>query len=1076
MMGTDSTSTQPRTTLRKPSTAGTRPRGHLAALLAALLLAVLPGQAQESDIPAERTFSGRAQVTAVDLVIDVRDEAGRVPADLSPEDFEVLEDGEPVPVIGVERFSRGAVTATTAPTAAEERVEEAPSAAEEPAWTYSTVIYFDQVLSGTGSIRRGAQSLAAQAGRLTDLGTVEIVAADPFPRQLLAPTRSARLVEQRLLQVSRELAGRDAIRQVRRQFFDHLRTQGELGGTRQGSAARAGINTDRFDVDRSAMTFRSVFEESNLLADQQDRLLVWAAGYSRPGPRALLMVNDGYDLDPRDFYLVGVESLKLRSELGSESQAFSTQRRLEELSRTLAADGWVTVNLALGNLSGGFFGAEVSGRGRLGNVSGAGSADATEAFPTEIMTRPLDPLKHLAEETGGEVVTARKEIPAALERLTERIRLTYQVERLPDGELHRVEVRPRRPGIEVKAPEWAGSSAPEALAAARGRRLLEGNLETGGLPVIAAVAVQEGEKAGAGGRSRGTLQARLRLAELPEGTLPSPTALRVTLSVGLPDQHPFVRHDVVRDQRLAGLEAWTYTLPVSLPSQAEKIAVVVEDLTTGAWGGALAAEVSGPLPEPPEGRVTAGVTRGGETRPTTVEERGFDVPVDLLPDPKVVVLVPPAGELLTGRVRFDTLVTRPGVERVEFLLDGEPVTLVGKAPFETRVDLGDVPRPRTVEAVAYDASGEELGRDSVVVNEGAGSFRVRLIEPRRADRVGPVDVEAEVRLRADDELDRVEISWNDERVATLYEPPFRQRVRVPPESPVGYIAVTAFLEDGTRAEDVIFMNGPGGDERVEVELVELFTVVTDPSGRPIQGLTEQDFEVLEDGRVQQVTALRDASEMPLSLGLLLDSSASMADDLRRVETAAIDFLYLTLEPGQDRAFLVDFDSEPRLVQPMTGELDEVARKAVKLRPDGYTALCDALVFSLVQMQTVKGRRALVVLSDGVGREERVGYATCRRVAQQVGVPIYAVVLDREGEERERADRIEGIVSAVGGRVFYVEDLENLGSVYRGIRDELESQYLVTYYPKDAGGEDFRRVDVRVLQPGLTARSVAGYWP
>ena len=353
---------------------------------------------------------------------------------------------------------------------------------------------------------------------------------------------------------------------------------------------------------------------------------------------------------------------------------------------------------------------------------------------------------------------------------------------------------------------------------------------------------------------------------------------------------------------------------------------------------------------------------------------------------------------------------------------------------------------------------------------------MRLIEPRRADQMGPVDVEAAVRVPPEEELDRVVIAWNDEPVATLYEAPFRQRVRVPPESPVGFITVTAHLADGTTAEDVVFMNGPGGDERVEVRLVELYTVVSDPEGRPIRGLTANDFQVVEEGRRQSVTAVKDGSELPLSLGLLLDSSASMADVLRQTQIAAIDFLFLTLGE-QDRAFLVDFDSEPRLVQPLTGDLEAVGRKIVRLQPGGYTALCDALVYSLVQMQSVRGRRALVVLSDGAGREERVAYATCLRLAQQVGVPIYAIVLDRDGGERQRSERVESVAKAVGGRVFYVDSLDNLGTVYRAIGEELDSQYVVSYYPADPDGDDdFRHVEVTVPQPGLSARTVSGYWP
>jgi VWFA-related protein len=284
------------------------------------------------------------------------------------------------------------------------------------------------------------------------------------------------------------------------------------------------------------------------------------------------------------------------------------------------------------------------------------------------------------------------------------------------------------------------------------------------------------------------------------------------------------------------------------------------------------------------------------------------------------------------------------------------------------------------------------------------------------------------------------------------------------------------LKDGSRSEDVIFMNGPGGDERLDVNLVELYTVVTDPTGRPIQGLGAQDFLVYEEYAPQTLAEVKDASELPLSLGLLVDSSASMAGSMRQVAIAAVDFLFLTLREGTDRAFLVDFDTEPRLVQSLTSDLESVARPIVRLRADGYTALCDAIVYSLVQMRTVEGRRALVVLSDGVGREERVGYATCKRLAQQVGIPIYAIVLDREGDEKQRAQGIEDVVAAVGGRVFYVPNLDNLGDVYRTVRQELDSQYLLTYYPEPNGDDSFRHVQVEVRRPGLEVRSVAGYWP
>lgn len=595
---------------------------------------------------------------------------------------------------------------------------------------------------------------------------------------------------------------------------------------------------------------------------------------------ALLLINDGYDLDARDFYLVGIEDLRSREQLNSFLQAYSPVSRYGEMVKVMAAHGWVCMNLALGGPPSTFatVGAENDGQGYIGNISGRDLQGQGARPAQQTAYRPLDGLRNLARETGGELITGRKKIPQAVERLGERVRLTYQVARRPDGKIHPVEVRTTRPGLTVNAPQWSGSPAPEAVASARARRLLLDNVERGDLPVVAAVGIERPE-AGLRGRDKGTLQARLDLSQINPEAIAETTNLRVTFAVELEGQLPFVQTDLVEGQRLRGTDAWTYTVPVSFPEEVRKVAVVVEELSTGAWGGALASQVEGSLPEVPAGRHTASSARRGGGRESRVVE-GYDLPVDLLPNAKALILIPPPVEMLTGGTQFETLVTRPGVERVEFRVDGDLVATAGRSPFAARLDLGDLPRPRTVEAVALDAAGEELGRDSVMVNEGSGSFRVRLIEPRRTDLSGPVDVEAEVRVPPDREIDRVEIAWNDDRVATLYAPPFRQRVRVPPEAPVGYISTTAYLADGSVAEDVIFMNGPGGDERVEVKLVELYTVVSDGEGRPVEGLTAAEFQVREEGRRQEVAALKDGSDLPLSLGLLLDSSASMADVLQ----------------------------------------------------------------------------------------------------------------------------------------------------------------------------------------------------
>lgn len=1013
----------------------------------------------------EEPFTGIARVTAVEIVVAVEDASGPLPDDLGPDDFAVFEDGEPVPVVGVEVWRRGTVVRRSA-AGGPPRVE----VSDQPPWSWHTVVYFDQVLSSSRSVRRVAEALAAQAGRLTRLGTVEIVTANPTAQRVLAPTRSGALVEQSLARLARQATGRDELRRIRRQLVHDQQVLGARS-VREGQIAAL------------------VAEESGLLRRQHDVLMAAIAGQLHDGPRALLLVNDGYDLRPIDFYSQFLGS-HLESD-GSFAQSAGTSRTLptlqadggraavagdvEQLARTLAAGGWVTVNLTFGALdAGSATGAEMTGRGRSGDIALRGFVEFNAEGVDDVVARPLDPGRLLAQATGGDVLTGAGALPETLERLEDRVRLTYQVERPADGRLREIEVRARRPGLEVWAPRWAGSTAPEAVAAARARRLLEGGADRGELPVTAAAAL-EPEPAAAGERDaprRGRLQARVDLRPLGAALAAAgATPVRVTVAASFAAGEPFVRHDVIDGQELAGLDAWTYGLPLTLPRGIERLSVVFEELTTGAWGGARAAIVEGALP--------AEVQAAGAS---DADPAAGVVPRDLLPGRKAILLVPPRDPVVRGRVPLEPVVAEPGIARVEYRLDGRPVASADRPPFAARVDFGDLPAPRLLEAVAFDAAGEEVGRDGLTVNEGVGPFRVRIIEPRSGERVGAVDVEAEVEAPAGEEIERVEVTWNGRRVATLFEPPFRTRVYVPPEAPAGWVSVQAHA-GGEVAEDVVFLNGTAPGERLEVELVELFTVVADADERPVRGLGRDDFRVFEDGAAQDLADFRDGAEVPLALGLVIDTSASMTPALSAAQTAAIDFLLLSLRGEEDRALVVGFDARPRLVQPLTSSRGELVDAIAALRPGGTSALCDALVFSLVQMQGVPGRRALVVLTDGVGREERVDYGTCLRFVQRSGVPVYAILLAGDDPTAARrggvdAGRLEPLVGAVGGRLFVAADAAGLGDVYRTVGEELRSQYLLAYYPRRSAAGDAEgwcEVEVDVDRPGLVARTLAGYY-
>jgi Ca-activated chloride channel family protein len=361
---------------------------------------------------------------------------------------------------------------------------------------------------------------------------------------------------------------------------------------------------------------------------------------------------------------------------------------------------------------------------------------------------------------------------------------------------------------------------------------------------------------------------------------------------------------------------------------------------------------------------------------------------------------------------------------------------------------------------------------------------VRIVSPAGGKALGPVDVEVDLDLPRDRRLERLEIFWNEELAATLYGPPYRHRVNIPRERPVGYLRASARLDDGTTAEDAVLLNSTAVGERLDVRLVELYVVVTDRDGRPVRGLARNDFRLLQDGREQAIAGFDDAGASPLSLGLAFDSSASMFLKLPDVREAARTLLTGGLS-SRDRALLVDFDSEPRLVTGMTGSLENVSAGLDTLVADGGSNLFEAIVFSLQKLQGVSGRKALVVYSDGIGEGEKTSYRTCIREARRSNIPIYLIVTNQRAAQAAEsgilepldgyAQRLHDLAAATGGRAFFVMPSQNLREVYASILQELRSQYLLTYYPRETAPEVWRKVQVELKKRGFQARTVSGYY-
>jgi len=420
-----------------------------------------------------------------------------------------------------------------------------------------------------------------------------------------------------------------------------------------------------------------------------------------------------------------------------------------------------------------------------------------------------------------------------------------------------------------------------------------------------------------------------------------------------------------------------------------------------------------------------------------------------------VKLIPPAGELHSGQQRFDTLTTGPGIDRVTFVLDGKPVLTKRAPPYSVELDLGSVPRTHALVATAYDARGGVLAGDELAINATSNRFRVRLAEPRPGKRYeASLLARAAVDVPTGETLERVELYLNEARIATLYQPPWVHPVVLPADQPLAYVRAVAYLADGTSTEGVVFVNAPEEMAQVNVDFVELYTTVLDRQGHPVTaGLRARDFAVAEDGVRQTIARVEPVADVPIHAAIAIDVSASMEPSLAQAQAAALQFLQGTIRP-RDRAEVITFNDHPMLTVKFTRDVQELSGGLAGLKAERGTALYDSLIFSFYTFNGLKGRRALLLLSDGRDEGSRFSFEECLEFARRAGVTVYAIGLGDDVEKR----KLSRIAEETGGRAFFLKRDGDLAAIYATIAEEL------------------RAVDLKVTRSGLEAKTMRGYYP
>jgi Ca-activated chloride channel family protein len=305
--------------------------------------------------------------------------------------------------------------------------------------------------------------------------------------------------------------------------------------------------------------------------------------------------------------------------------------------------------------------------------------------------------------------------------------------------------------------------------------------------------------------------------------------------------------------------------------------------------------------------------------------------------------------------------------------------------------------------------------------------------------------------------------------------------------------------------------------RSGVELINVTATVTDDNGRFVSGLRKEDFTVYEDGERQEVTHFSN-ERVPVSLGILLDSSGSMTPDKMSSARSAIDRFIFDLLGREDELFFMEFASRPDLMQDWTTDRRLISRAVARVHPAGGTAMYDAVADALPFVETGQHtKKALLVISDGNDTSSQINVPELRQLIRESEVLVYALGVDGTartirsgptirlpipmpfpvpggrrprglppiigggttrtrvtGAERVNPDALRQITDDTGGRTEIVRGFSDLDGATARIADELSRQYYLGYASPGKRDGRWHAIRVEVKDRKLAVRARRGY--
>lgn len=287
-----------------------------------------------------------------------------------------------------------------------------------------------------------------------------------------------------------------------------------------------------------------------------------------------------------------------------------------------------------------------------------------------------------------------------------------------------------------------------------------------------------------------------------------------------------------------------------------------------------------------------------------------------------------------------------------------------------------------------------------------------------------------------------------------------------------FVAASAF----SQAQDA------SGDIKVDVKLVNVFVTVTDQRGAPVGSLNKEDFTLAEDGKEQKIAVFDRQSGLPLSIITAVDASGSTKKDLKLELESARRFAHAILRPV-DAMSLYQFSEVVHEVVPFTSDVNRIDQGIARVHAGGATALYDAIYLGSEAMEDRRGRKVMVVITDGGDTASQNKYADALRAAQQAEAIVYSIIVvpieASAGRDTGGEHALIQISNDTGGKYYYATSLPQLDEAFHKISEELRTQYLLAYYPsKRYSDSDFRRIDVKLAAPASStyhARYRTGYY-